>query len=79
MEQVLSNGTAYIGQISLGLYVIYLTMIILLSHWLVATFTSLPIGTLVLISFVLTSCMSIALVELLSRNRIIAKLVLGKI
>lgn len=66
MEQVLSNGTAYIGQISLGLYVIYLTMIILLSHWLVATFTSLPIGTLVLIRFVLTSCMSITLVELLS-------------
>ena len=74
MEQVLSNGTAYIGQISLGLYAIYLTMIILLSHWLVATFTSLPIGTLVLISFVLTSCMSIALVELLSRNGITAKL-----
>ena len=66
MEQVLSNGTAYIGQISLGLSVIYLTMIILLSHWLVATFTSLPIGTLVLIRFVLTSCMSITLVELLS-------------
>lgn len=61
MEQVLSNGTAYIGQISLGLYVIYLTM-----NWLVATFTSLPIGTLVLIRFVLTSCMSITLVELLS-------------
>ena len=79
LEQVLSNGTAYICQISLGLYAIYLTMIILLSHWLVATFTSLPIGTLVLISFVLTSCMSIALVELLSRNGITAKLLLGKI
>ena len=78
MEQVLFNGTAYIGQISLGLYVVYLTMIILLSHWFVAIFTSLPIGTLVLISFVLTSCMSIALDELLSRNRITAKLLLGK-
>ena len=69
----------HIGKVSLGLYVIHLVIIISLSKWLVAVLPSCPLSMLIGISFTLTCCLAISIVEILSRCKITAKLLLGKV
>lgn len=69
----------HIGKVSLGLYVIHLVIIISLSKWLVAMLPSCTLPILIGISFILTCCLAISIVEILSRFKITAKLLLGKV
>lgn len=69
----------HIGKVSLGLYVIHLVIIISLSKWLVAILPSYPLPILIGISFTLTCCLAISIVEILSRFKITAKILLGKV
>lgn len=70
---------AHIGQISLGLYVVHLVLIISLSKWLAIVLSPYPLPIIIVISFTLTSCIAISIVEILLRSDITAKLLLGKV
>lgn len=70
---------AHIGQISLGLYVVHLVLIIGLSKWLAIVLSPYPLPIIIVISFTLTSCIAISIVEILLRSDITAKLLLGKV
>ena len=50
-----------------------------LSKWLVAMLPSCPLPILIGISFTLTCCLAISIVEILSCFKITAKLLLGKV
>lgn len=69
----------HIGQLSLGIYVVHLMMIIPMSHWLVSIMPSIPLYIVVIISFSLATIISIGIVELLSKNKLSSKYLLGKI
>lgn len=74
-----NEKVAHIGQISLGIYVVHLMLIIPMSHWLVSVMPSIPMYLVVIKSFLLAAIISIGLVELLIKNRYTSKYLLGKI
>ena len=74
-----NEKVAHIGQISLGIYVVHLTLIIPMSPWLVRILPNVPIVVVILISFLLASIISITIVELLNKNKYTSRYLLGKI
>lgn len=70
---------AHIGLISLGIYVVHLTLIIPMSPWLVRILPNVPMVVVILISFLLASIISITIVELLNKNKYTSRYLLGKI
>ena len=74
-----NEKVAHIGQISLGIYVVHLTLIIPMSPWLVRILPNVPMVVVILISFLLASIISITIVELLNKNKYTSRYLLGKI
>lgn len=74
-----NKSLCHIGQLSLGIYVIHLMLIIPMSYWLVSIMPSIPLSIVVVISFSLAAFVSIGTVELLSKNKLTSKYLLGKI
>lgn len=70
---------AHIGQISLGIYVVHLTLIIPMSPWLVSIMPNVPMAAVIFISFFLASFISITIVELLNKNKYTSRYLLGKL
>lgn len=70
---------AKIGQLSLGIYVVHLTLIIPMSAWLVRKMPMVSSLIMILISFVLVSIISILIVELLNKNKYTSRNLLGRI
>lgn len=75
----INQKITHLGQLSLGLYVVHLTLIIPLSSWLVSKMPQVPINIVVCLSFALALIVSIAIVELLNSNKYTSRYLLGKI
>lgn len=75
----INQRITHLGQISLGLYVVHLTLIIPMSPWLVSIMPQVPISIVVCLSFALAFIISVAIVELLNRNKYTSRYLLGKI
>lgn len=75
----LNKWVAHLGQISLGVYVVHLTLIIPMAPWLVSLLPTIPIPVVILLTFVLASIISIVIVELLNKNKYTSRYLLGKI
>ena len=74
-----NEKVAHIGQISLGIYVVHLTLIIPMSPWLVSIMPNISKTIVIFISFLLASIISIIIVELLNKNKYTSRYLLGKI
>ena len=74
-----NEKVAHIGQISLGIYVVHLMLIIPMSPWLVSIMPNISKTIVIFISFLLASIISIIIVELLNKNKYTSRYVLGKI
>lgn len=75
----LNKNIVHLGQISLGIYVVHLSLIIPLSPWLVNMLPEIPMPIVILLSFVITSILSVIIVELLNKNKFTSKYLLGKL
>lgn len=69
----------HLGQISLGIYVVHLMLVIPISTWLVCVIPRVPMPIVVFCSFIMTSIISIVIVELLNKNKYTSRYLLGKI
>lgn len=79
VRNVANEQIAHLGQISLGIYVVHLTLIIPMSPWLVKLFPNVSMPIVILLSFVIASIISITIVELLNKNKYTSRYLLGKI
>lgn len=70
---------AHLGQISLGIYVVHLTLIIPMSPWLAKQLPNVPMPIVIILSFVTALIISITIVELLSKNKYTSRYLLGKL
>lgn len=78
-DNILNLRIVHLGQISLGIYVVHLILIIPMSPWLVSIMSKVSMPIMILSSFVITSIISIVIVELLNKNKYTSRYLLGKI
>lgn len=76
---IFNNKVAKIGQLSLGIYVVHLLIIIPMSLGLVERLSAFPMPILIFLSFIFASSLSVAIVKLLNKNEFTAKFLLGKL
>lgn len=69
----------HLGQISLGIYVVHLTMIIPIAPWFVKQLPNVSMPIFIILSFVIASIISVVIVELLKNNKYTSRYLLGKI
>ena len=78
-ENCLNKKMVHIGQISLGIYVTHLLLVIPISHRLCMLLQHCPIFLIIVISFILTMFLSVIFVEMLTKNKYTSKYLLGKL